>query len=885
MPAPVSHRRKHDVGDANDHEGDIYGALVGAVNALTAANVAVDTQTMVDAIAAAIVGMQWQPPIIRFEAMVTNEPGAPSDGDRYISTETGTMPSTTQAVVTDDVCEWDSGTSLWIVTTPEDGWAVIEQGVDPNIAWWYSGAAWRKLGTIVDHANLLNLNWSVAAHVMDTDLAMGTHQITGVVDPTLAQDAATKKYVDDQDLLNVLLAGRAGGQAINGGTGVGEDLTLESTSNGTKGQVKVLDEMDMNSKKIVSVLDPAANQDAATKKYVDDQVGGKDEFTELDDTPANYTNDAGKAVRVIPKEDALVFFHDSWQLPIIDFVVTLPAPGAVVAGARYIVTSTYDTFTTNDICEIADVGGTPYWTNHAPTDGMFIYDKTTDLTYKFDGANWIEYTLNPIAHKDTHDPEDGSDPLDAAAPGSIDENANAEGTAHSFARSDHNHQHTAALHENGGGAEIEVSSMGTSESNTAKVLKPDGAGGIGWQDDATGTDEKVKSDATDPAAGFLDAKVDGTTIEVNATSHEMNVKSGVFEPVFSKNTGFNKDFGQAAGTVLEGDTLTQPNQLDIYEVSGSRGNSGYTGGHYDPFDTIQHAIDGMGAASIINILVDETVVDETFTVPAGKTVMLDSTSPGIGPTSIYPNKYIGIISDGSALAVKGLYFSQIREAFGMASGILVIENCIVESINDVSGGGDPTKLHIYCGGSWITTAALGQINNAASQRGYVFNTDTDSTVIFGQLDANGHKTINLLDPTAAQDGATKNYTDNGPQKIIQGAVDTEFTTTSDVFTQAKRITLATGPKMYLVKMSCEIYQSTLNVGVVVQGEIDDTTHVFQQWQHVAKSGYTDEPAMVYGEIILNLSGADHDFDFDIKRVGIGTAKAKNFRVVLMEVIE
>lgn len=35
----------------------------------------------------------------------------------------------------------------------------------------------------------------------------------------------------------VLLAGRSGGQTINGGTGVGESLTLMSTSNGTKGKI------------------------------------------------------------------------------------------------------------------------------------------------------------------------------------------------------------------------------------------------------------------------------------------------------------------------------------------------------------------------------------------------------------------------------------------------------------------------------------------------------------------------------------------------------------------------------------------------------------------------------------------------------------------------
>jgi len=45
------------------------------------------------------------------------------------------------------------------------------------------------------------------------------------------------------------------------------------------------------------------------------------------------------------------------------------------------------------------------------------------------------------AHKDLHDPEDGADPLDCAAAGEIvGVTAAAEGSAHSFARSDHTHQ-------------------------------------------------------------------------------------------------------------------------------------------------------------------------------------------------------------------------------------------------------------------------------------------------------------------------------------------------------------------------------------------------------------------------------------------------------------
>jgi len=65
----------------------------------------------------------------------------------------------------------------------------------------------------------------------------------------------------------------------------------------------------------------------------------------------------------------------------------------------------------------------------------------------------------PKAHKDSHDPQDGADKLDTAAPGAINAAASSTGVAHSFARSDHNHQHTAALHQAGGDAVINVAGL------------------------------------------------------------------------------------------------------------------------------------------------------------------------------------------------------------------------------------------------------------------------------------------------------------------------------------------------------------------------------------------------------------------------------------------
>lgn len=53
------------------------------------------------------------------------------------------------------------------------------------------------------------------------------------------------------------------------------------------------------------------------------------------------------------------------------------------------------------------------------------------------------------AHKDSHDPEDGGDPLDCAAAGEIaGVAAAAEGSAHSFARSDHTHQIQHSIADN-----------------------------------------------------------------------------------------------------------------------------------------------------------------------------------------------------------------------------------------------------------------------------------------------------------------------------------------------------------------------------------------------------------------------------------------------------
>lgn len=101
---------------------------------------------------------------------------------------------------------------------------------------------------------------------------MGTNGITDLVDPTSDQDAATKNYVDDNSINNVVedVTPQLGGNLdVNGNA-------ITSTSNGN---IVISPDgtgtVDVDSTRITSVADPTGNQDAATKNYVDTRSGTK----------------------------------------------------------------------------------------------------------------------------------------------------------------------------------------------------------------------------------------------------------------------------------------------------------------------------------------------------------------------------------------------------------------------------------------------------------------------------------------------------------------------------------------------------------------------------------------------------------------------------------
>jgi hypothetical protein len=92
------------------------------------------------------------------------------------------------------------------------------------------------------------------------NVSLNSFKITNLLNPTLAQDGATKNYVDTR---SITLTG-----AVTGTAALGSSLatTLTTVLNSVPAPTGNLS---LNSKKITNLLDPTLAQDAATKNYID----------------------------------------------------------------------------------------------------------------------------------------------------------------------------------------------------------------------------------------------------------------------------------------------------------------------------------------------------------------------------------------------------------------------------------------------------------------------------------------------------------------------------------------------------------------------------------------------------------------------------------------
>lgn len=173
---------------------------------------------------------------------------------------TSTGSSTFNNVTIDGTLNMNAGTTATItnLTNPVNAQdAATKSYVDTGIAN-VIDAAPAALDTLNELAAALNddANFSttvtnsiatklpLAGGTMSGEIAMGSNKITGVTDPTSAQDAATKAYVDTQDATKL---------SLSGGTMTGA--------------------VTMGANKITATYTPSANADLTTKTYVDGILG------------------------------------------------------------------------------------------------------------------------------------------------------------------------------------------------------------------------------------------------------------------------------------------------------------------------------------------------------------------------------------------------------------------------------------------------------------------------------------------------------------------------------------------------------------------------------------------------------------------------------------
>lgn len=228
--------------------------------------------------------------------------------------------------------------------------------------------------------NALAAKLSLSGGTMTGSIAMSTNKITGLGDPTAAQDAATKNYVDTQTALKLSLSGGTMTGAIAMGTfkitGMGDptaaqdaatknyvDTTKLALSGGT-----MTGAIAMGTFKITGLGDPTTAQDAATKNYVD-------------------TQDALKLSLSGGTVTGLVTFNTALPTSTLAATTANEFMTQSASDTRYLIKNTTQTFSTN-YRSVGFSGGNSY----AYLGGNYLFE-TADMFYI--GYNWyVDDTTN-----------------------------------------------------------------------------------------------------------------------------------------------------------------------------------------------------------------------------------------------------------------------------------------------------------------------------------------------------------------------------------------------------------------------------------------------------------------------------------------------------------
>jgi len=248
------------------------------------------------------------------------------------------------------------------------------------------------------------------------DVALGGFKLTGVSDPAVDQDAATKKYVDNlMSTINSALTLPQGNMLVGDASGKAASTAKSAISLSGFGdaQANVSLGTGSNNYKIINVADPTGDQDAATKKYVDSKTGGVTTGVTPPTNPivgSTYYNTTDKTFYVydgtnwIPVDNKLpngqLYVGDATNKAVATLKNTIPLSGFAAAAADvalggFKLTGVSDPAADQDAATKKYVDGkTAGLTTGTtppinPTVGTTYYNTTDKTFYVYDGTNWI----------------------------------------------------------------------------------------------------------------------------------------------------------------------------------------------------------------------------------------------------------------------------------------------------------------------------------------------------------------------------------------------------------------------------------------------------------------------------------------------------------------
>ncbi|WP_421808923.1 beta strand repeat-containing protein [Flagellimonas sp.] len=677
---------------------------------------------------------------------------------------------------------------------------------------------------LADIAALIDTDDQTLSEVLSEGNSAGT-SITNVTDPTNAQDAATKNYVDTQ-----ITANEADGSEtiVNGGTDIsvsgsgttGDPYIVNSTFTEVDGSItneiqdlaSVLGEGNSAGTSITNVTDPTNAQDAATKNYVDTQItanaadgsetivnGGTDisvsgsgttgdpyvvnnTFTEVD---GSITNEVNTRFEVSGANLEIEDGNGTLQVPLANLGSDDQTLSEVLSEGNSAGTSITNV---TDPTNAQDAATKNYVdsqiTANAADGSETIVNGGTDISVSGSGTTGDPYVVNNTFTE-----------VDGSVTNEINTRFEVSGA-------------NLEIEDGNGTLQVPLANLGSDDQTLSEVLSEGNSAGTSItnvtdptnaQDAATKNyvDTQITANAADGSETIVNG---GTDISVSGsgTTGDPYIVNNTFTEVDGSITNEIQDLasvlgeGNSAGTSITNvtdptnaqdaatknyvDTQITANAADGSEtiVNGgtdiSVSGSGTTGDPYVVNNTFTE-VDG----SITNEIQDlASVLGEGNSAGTSITNVTDPTNAQDAATKNYVDSQITanaadgsetIVNAGTDISVSGS--GTTGDPYVVNNTFTEVDGSVTNEINtrfEVSGA----NLEIEDGNGTLQVplANLGSDDQTLSE-------------VLSEGNSAGTSITNVTDPTNAQDAATKNYVDSqitanaadGSETIVNGGTD------------------------------------------------------------------------------------------------------------------